>query len=60
LVPTLELTAYIRAVPASGRLRIRQQAGAVVGGIVNQVCEVWDSRDRIVAQATQIAAVRRP
>jgi hypothetical protein len=54
------LTAYIRAVPASGRLRIRQQAGAVVGGIVNQVCEVWDSRDRIVAQATQIAAVRRP
>lgn len=59
-VPTLELTAYIRAVPASGRLRIRQQAGAVVGGIVNQVCEVWDSRDRIVAQATQIAAVRRP
>jgi hypothetical protein len=59
-VPTLELTTYIRAVPAPGRLRLRQRAGVVVGGIVDQVSEVWDSRDRLVAHATQIAAVRRP
>jgi hypothetical protein len=57
-VPTLELTAYIRAVPAPGRLRLRQRAGILAGGIVDQVCEVWDSRDRLVAQATQLAAVR--
>jgi hypothetical protein len=59
-VPTLELTAYLRAVPAPGRLRIRQRAGMLAGGIVDQVCEVWDSRGRLVAQATQIAAVRLP
>jgi hypothetical protein len=57
-VPTLELTAYIRANPAPGRLRIRQRARVLTGGIVDQVCEVWDSRDRVVAQAAQIAAVR--
>ena len=59
-VPTLELTAYIRAIPAPGRLRIRQRARVLAGGLVDQVCEVWDSRDRVVAQATQLAAVRLP
>jgi hypothetical protein len=59
-VPTLELTAYIRAVPAPGRLRIRQRARIVSSGVVDQICQVWDSRDRLVAQATQLAAVRLP
>lgn len=59
-VPTLELTAYIRAIPAPGRLRIRQRAQVLAGGLVDQVCEVWDSRGRVVAQATQLAAVRLP
>jgi hypothetical protein len=59
-VPTLELTAYIRAIPAPGRLRIQQRAGVLAGGLVDQVCHVWDSRDRLVAQATQLAAVRLP
>ncbi len=57
-VPTLELTAYVRAIPAPGMLRIRQRARLLSDGIVDEVCEVWDSTDRMVAQATQLASVR--
>jgi len=57
-VPTLELTVYIRGVPAPGRLRVRQRARVLAGNLVDQVCEIWDSRDRVVAQATQLASVR--
>jgi hypothetical protein len=57
-VPTLELTSYLRAVPAPGPLRVRQRARVLAGGLVDQVCEAWDSRDRVVLQATQLAAVR--
>jgi len=57
-VPTLELTAYVRAVPAPGRLRVRQRVRQLSGGMVDQVCEVWDARDRVVVQATQLALVR--
>jgi hypothetical protein len=57
-VPTLELTVYVRAVPAPGALRVRQVARLVEDGLVDEVCEVWDSRGRLVAQATQLAKVR--
>ena len=57
-VPTLELTVYLRAVPAPGPLRVRQRVRALSAPVVDQVCEVWDSADRIVAQATQLALVR--
>jgi hypothetical protein len=57
-VPTLSLTAYVRALPAPGPLVIRQRAGLVERGLVDEVCEVWDSRGRLVAQATQLAGVR--
>ncbi|BFU45110.1 thioesterase family protein [Krasilnikovia sp. MM14-A1004] len=57
-VPTLELTVYVRAVPAPGPLRVRQIARLVEDGLVDEVCEVWDSRGRLVAQATQLAKVR--
>ena len=59
-VPTLSLTAYVRALPAPGPLVVRQRAGLVEGGLVDEECEVWDSRGRLVAQATQLAAVRTP
>lgn len=59
-VPTLSLTAYVRAQPAPGPLRIRQWAQSVDGGRVDEVCEVWDTSDRLVAQATQLAAIRIP
>jgi acyl-coenzyme A thioesterase PaaI-like protein len=62
-VPTLELTAYVRALPAPGRLRVRQRARLIEGGHdgpgrIDEVCDVWDSRGRLVAQATQLASVR--
>ncbi|HEY7070661.1 MAG TPA: thioesterase family protein [Acidimicrobiales bacterium] len=59
-VPTLSLTAYVRALPAPGPLLVRQRAGLVEARLVDEVCEVWDSRGRLVAQATQLAAIRTP
>jgi acyl-coenzyme A thioesterase PaaI-like protein len=59
-VPTIELTAYVRALPAPGPVRVRQRARLVEDGWVDELCEVWDSRGRLVAQATQLAGVRIP
>ncbi|MET7422846.1 thioesterase family protein [Dactylosporangium sp. NPDC005555] len=56
--PTLELTVYVRAVPSPGPLRVRQRARLLTEHLVDQVCEIWDSQDRVVAQATQLAAYR--
>lgn len=57
-VPTLELTVYVRAVPAAGPLRVRQRVRALTGSVVDQVCEIWDATDQVVAQASQLALVR--
>ena len=57
-VPTVQLTSYVRALPAPGPLKIRQYANVVDGGFVDEVCHVWDSTDRLVAQAVQLAKVR--
>jgi hypothetical protein len=64
-VPTLELTVYVRALPVPGPLRVRQRIrflestpGRDNGAVVDEVCDIWDSRDRLVAQATQLASVR--
>ncbi|GGM80673.1 thioesterase family protein [Dactylosporangium sucinum] len=59
-VPTLELTAYIRGVPAPGPLRVRQRARLLSDSLVDQVCEIWDAEGRVVVQATQLAAYRIP
>lgn len=59
-VPTLQLCTFVRAIPAPGWLVARQRARAVVGGFVDEVCELWDSTGRVVAQATQLAMVRFP
>ncbi|QXC59876.1 thioesterase family protein [Aquihabitans sp. G128] len=59
-VPTLSLTAYVRARPAPGPLIVRQWAQVVDGGRFDEVCELWDATGRLVAQATQLAAIRIP
>lgn len=59
-VPTLTLTAYVRAVPAPGPLLVRFRVGQIVDGRVDEYCEVWDSRGRLVAQSSQLAAIRLP
>lgn len=57
-VPTLALTTYLRAVPAPGPLRVRMYAQQIGAGRVDEVCELWDSADRLVGHATQLAAIR--
>lgn len=59
-VPTISLTAYVRAQPVPGPLRVRQAAQVVDGGRFDEICEIWDASDRLVAQATQLAAIRIP
>ncbi|HTR93609.1 MAG TPA: hypothetical protein VMI73_17905 [Trebonia sp.] len=59
-VPTLDLTVYIRALPAPGPLRLRMRAQMIQDGFADEVCEGWDSRGRLVMQATQLAALRHP
>lgn len=57
-VPTLELTTYVRGVPAPGPLRVLQQARLVRDGRLDEACFVWDSQGRLVGQATQLAMIR--
>ncbi len=57
-VPTMELTAYLRALPAPGPLRVRQRARLVADGRVDEDCDVWDSTGALVGSATQLAALR--
>lgn len=57
-VPTLELTVYVRALPAPGPVRILQKVNLIDAGRVDEVCYVWDSTGRLVAQGTQLAGIR--
>lgn len=57
-VPTLELTAYVRAVPVPGPVRVLQRAQLIEGRRVDEVCFVWDSAGRLVAQGSQLAGIR--
>lgn len=59
-VPTLDLSVYVRAVPAPGPLRVRFRAQVIQDGFADEVFDVWDSTDRLVAQSTQLTALRMP
>jgi hypothetical protein len=59
-VPTLQMSAYVRARPAPGWLGIRMTANLVAGGMVDETCILWDSRGQVVAQSTQLARLRFP
>jgi hypothetical protein len=58
--PTLSLTAYIRRLPAPGPLRVRMTATEVTENRMDEVAHAWDAKGRLVAQATQFAAIRLP
>lgn len=58
--PTVELTWYMRAVPAPGLLRVAARSRLVSGGWFDEESEVWDSAGRLVAQSRQLARVGRP
>lgn len=59
-VPTLDLTAYVRALPEPGPLRLRFRAHLVQDGFADESLEAWDSTDRLVLQSTQFVALRLP
>ncbi|MBL7257796.1 thioesterase family protein [Paractinoplanes lichenicola] len=56
--PTLSLTAYVRRLPAPGPLRFTMRSNEITSSRMDEIVEVWDSADTLVAQATQLAAVR--
>jgi hypothetical protein len=57
-VPTLELTAYVRALPAPGPVRILHRAQLIGAQRVDESCYVWDRTGRFVAQSSQLAGIR--
>lgn len=59
-VPTQQLSVYVRALPVPGALKVRQRARLAEAGTVDEVCDVWDSAGRLVAQGTQLAGFRPP
>lgn len=59
-VPTLDITVYIRAIPAPGPLRLRFRAQLIQDGFADEICEGWDSAGRLVLQSTQLAGLRLP
>jgi acyl-CoA thioesterase len=56
--PTVELTVYLRDLPAAGWLRCAARGRLLQGGWFDEEVEVWDQRDRLVAQSRQLAGVR--
>jgi hypothetical protein len=59
-VPTMSLSAWVRALPAPGALVVRTRTRLVEDSLVDETCDVWDSRGRLVATGHQLAAVRMP
>ena len=57
-VPTLELSVYVRALPAPGPVRVLHKARLVAAQRVDESCWVWDSRGQLVAQGSQLAGIR--
>ena len=57
--PTVELTWYMRAVPAPGPLRVATRCRHVSGGWFDEEAEVWDAAGQLVAQSRQLARVGR-
>jgi hypothetical protein len=57
-VPTVELTVHVRSRPAPGPLRVSITTRNLAGGFLEEDAEVWDSKDRLVAQSRQLARVR--
>jgi len=54
-VPTVELTAHVRGIPAPGPLRCRFHTEFVQNGFLQEDSEVWDSSGMLVAQSRQLA-----
>lgn len=56
--PTITCTAYLRRLPAPGPLRVTMRAAEITSGRMDETAMAWDEKGTLVAQATQLAAVR--
>lgn len=56
-VSTVELTAYVRAIPAPGPVRIVSRARLIDPQCIDETRDVWDGTGRLVAQAMQLGKV---
>jgi Thioesterase-like superfamily len=56
-VPTLELTVYVRALPAPGPVRVLHRAQLIDAQRVDESCYVWDRVGRLVAHGSQLAGI---
>jgi hypothetical protein len=57
--PTVQLSTYVRALPAAGWLRAYVHGDLVADGWFDEQCTIYDSNDRLVAQSRQLARVPR-
>ena len=57
--PTVELTVHQRSRPAPGPLRVAITTRNLAGGLMEEDGQVWDSKDRLVAQSRQLARAPR-
>jgi Thioesterase-like superfamily len=62
-VPTLQLSAWVRQLPAPGPLVVRSRPALVTTtpagtGFTDETCEVWDSTGALVATGHQLAGLR--
>jgi hypothetical protein len=57
-VPTLELTVYVRSLPAPGPVRVLHRTHLIDGQRADETCWVWDSTGRLVASSSQLAGIR--
>lgn len=57
-VPTMQLSAFVRAVPGPGPLTVVHRARSIGAGAVDETTDVWDATGRLVAVGHQLAAVR--
>src|SRR4029453_16916545 len=58
--PTVELTVYLRGIPAPGRLACVVRGQLWQGGWFDEEAEVWDSAGRLVAPAHHLAGPPPP
>jgi acyl-coenzyme A thioesterase PaaI-like protein len=57
-VPTIQLTTYVRNLPAPGPVLVVAHCDHVQGNLLDENVTVWDSRGTLVAQARQLAMHR--
>lgn len=59
-VKTMQLTAFVRVLPAPGAVLCELQANQVDRDRMDETITLWDSKGRMVGQSHQIAMVRVP